>query len=142
MYNDLEIAKKYLLTDSLTLVAARNGKILLKLTDRGVSGLYHAVIDPDRPLKNSYVADKVVGKGASFLMVTTKIAGLYSNVISRSAAVILKKYNITFTCQNLADNILNRNKTDLCPVERLCLEIEEPQQALSAIAAFLKGGKE
>jgi hypothetical protein len=141
MHIDLIMAKEHLTRNNLTLTVVRNGEVLLELTDRGIRGLFNAFFAPGEPLRDSFVADKIVGKGAAFLMAASGIAGLYTNVISRGAVEVLEAHNVQFEYQKLCDNILNRNKTGLCPVEQLCIHIIKPEEAISAISGFLKGGK-
>lgn len=108
---------------------------------RGVSDLYRIYTNESQLLKDSILADKVVGKGAAALMVLGKISQIHADVISRPALSMLETNGIVVTYSKLVDNIINRQGTGICPVETLCLDCETAEECLPKISFFLNSKK-
>ena len=79
------------------------------------------------------VADRVVGAGAAWLYTLLHPAMVYAPVMSRRATAILTQYGVPYTCDEVAESILNRTGTGLCPMEEATADAADPQQALAAI---------
>lgn len=118
-----------------TCVFCKDDKIYTS-TERGVTPLLHFLENTD--LSGFSAADKVVGKGAAFVYVILKIKSLHAKVMSKGASEILDKYNIQYSYDILADNIINRTKTGICPIEEAVQNISEPNAALEAIKRKLQ----
>ena len=67
-----------------------------------------------------------------------EITELHAFVISRPALETLKKYNISVTYDALVDNIINRSKTDICPMEKAVISATTPWEARELIIEKLK----
>lgn len=104
---------------------------------RGVADLYRLLTGTPEVLKGSVIADKVVGKGAAALMALGGIVAVYADVMSRPALELLRNAAVPATFDTLADNIINRAGTDICPVEKLCRDADTPEQCLPRITEFL-----
>lgn len=92
-------------------------------------------------LQNSAVADKVVGKAAALLMVLGNVSAVYAEVISASAEEYLQKNQIPFTYGEKVPHILNRGQTDLCPMEKRCLELDSPSEAYEILKEMVQARK-
>jgi hypothetical protein len=94
---------------------------------------------------NGYsAADKVVGRAAAFLYVLLQVKEIYAEVLSESAFEILERYQIAYSCGKTVPYILNRRGNDLCPMEKIALLHEDPQDAYAALKrkiAELMAGK-
>ena len=88
-------------------------------------------------LRGALVADKVVGKGAAALLVKGGVAALHTDLISRPALDLLSRAGIDVTYDTLTDHIVNRDGTDWCPVERLCRPLDNIDEMVDAIRAFI-----
>jgi iron complex outermembrane receptor protein len=71
-------------------------------------------------------------------MTLGKVSEVYAAVISRPALTMLLGANIIVSYGTLADNIINRAGTDICPVEKLCQNADTAQQCLPIIENFIK----
>lgn len=80
-------------------------------------------------LKECSVADRCIGKAAAMLMVYAEVKEVYTYLISDPALAVFKQYQIPVTYEKKVENIINRTKTGICPMEELCLTIEEPETA-------------
>ena len=82
--------------------------------------------------------DKVVGKATAFLYILLKVKEVNALVISEPAYNLLKENNIKVEYSKKVENIINRKGDDLCPFEKLVLDINNPEIALEKITDHLK----
>ncbi|MCQ2307879.1 MAG: DUF1893 domain-containing protein [Bacteroidales bacterium] len=134
----LNTAKTLLKTRNFTLVAISSDKEVFTSSDRGVKPLLHLLENEKDFLKGASVADKVIGKAAALLMVLGGIKEVHTNVISEPAAEIFEKHNITFFFDKKVERIINRKGDGLCPMETLCIDVEEPSEAFEKIKEWLE----
>ena len=108
------------------------------LTDkrRGVRPLLD-LLNGNADVTDFSVADKVVGKAAAYLYCLLGIKELYAGVISQPALAVLERYHIFVEYGRLVSAIQNRTGDGPCPMESAVWEIDDPQQALSAILTKL-----
>lgn len=97
-------------------------KMVFRSKKSGVRGLLDFINKHGRRHEGLIIFDKIVGQGVAFLAAYLKAKEVYGGAGSRLAAKALKKYKIRFYFQNTVPNILNRDKTDLCPLERLSVD--------------------
>lgn len=116
----------------------RNGNETRTFCQRGVADLLEMYDNTPVFLRNSQIADKVVGKGAAALMVLGGVNKAHADVISSPALQLLRTYgvDVTYSCET--DRIMNRHKDGLCPVESLCLDLDSPEEMLTEIRNFIK----
>lgn len=107
-------------------------------TQKGVTDLYDLVIHEPRFLKKAFVADKVVGKAAATLMCIGDIEEVYADIISDPALSVLTGAGIRISYGLQVPHIINRTRDGWCPLEKLCRDIEHPQQILAVIETFIK----
>ena len=122
-----------------SIVIIRNDKVIFKSKDSGIAPLLEAIesISVEK-LRETHIADKIVGKAAALLFALFKPRYVFSITISKPAIDVLKRNDIEFDYDNLVDNILNRDKTDLCPFEKAVLKINDPAEAYRAIKETLE----
>lgn len=84
------------------------------------------------------VADKVIGSAAAFLMIKGNATAAYGEIISSKAKKLFERYSIDYNYGKQVDFIKNKNNDGLCPLEKLCLNIENPEEAYKLISAFLQ----
>lgn len=117
----------------------RKGEEVRTFTQRGVADLYELLTTDADFLKGSYIADKVIGKGAAALMIKGGVQHVYADVISRPALALLQSFHMDVEYATLTDNIINRSGTGICPVEERCLPLEELEDMVEAIGNFVAG---
>ncbi|HJW98493.1 MAG TPA: DUF1893 domain-containing protein, partial [Candidatus Bathyarchaeia archaeon] len=69
MQTDLELAKQRLGQENLSLVIAKKGRVLFETQARGISGLLEAIKKIGKNIRDSSVADRIVGRAAALLLV-------------------------------------------------------------------------
>ena len=136
--NDLEIAKKALKENNLSIVFVKDGKVIFKGNSKGVMDLILAIDRFGSRLENSSVADSIVGKAAASLSIFLKVNSVFARKISKLAVDILKEKNIHFEYDELVEKILNRNGTGICPLEKISLRCNSPEEIYREIKSFLK----
>jgi len=134
--NDLETAKTLLNQKQLTLVIVKNGKIIFETQSHRISGFLTAIEQLATKLENASIADRVVGKAVALLCVYAGINAVYAETLSEKAKDIFEKNGITHEWKELVDNILNENKSDLCPFEKEAINITNPKEAYDRFKAL------
>ena len=128
----LEQAKSLLLTSASTIAVVSNGEVFTS-QERGVKPLLFLLKEKNGFLKGASVADKVIGKAAALLMVLGEIKEVHTLIISEPAIKVFEKYNIPCFYDKKVERIMNRTGDGLCPMETLCLDVDEPVEAFTII---------
>lgn len=126
---DLDQARNLLKKNNATLVIVKKGKILFETDSSGIRGLLKAIERWGRELEGSSVADRLVGEAAAQLCAYSKVKKVFAVTLSKCGKDILEKYEIHCKYENLVPHILNIDKTDLCPFEKLVAGSDNPQEA-------------
>jgi len=134
---DLTLAKKRLLSEeSLTLSIAKNGEIIFENSSHGISGFLKAIEKLGDKLEGASVADRVIGKAIAILCVYAKVKGVYAITLSKGAKAVFEKYVVYHEWDNLVENIMDANKADKCPFEKLATKISSPREAYKKLKAL------
>ena len=104
---------------------------------RGVTPLL-SLLDGGQSLGGFCAADKVVGKAAAFLYVLLSVDELFAEVISEPAKEVLSQYHIPYFAEKTVSAIRNRSGDGYCPMESSVLDIQTPDEALTAIRKTLQ----
>lgn len=114
-----------------------HGNRLIVCRRRGIMDLLQLLENSPETLRGSFIADKVIGKGAAALMALGSVSGVYADVISRAALSLLEESGIAAEYATLTDNIINRSGSGICPVEALCSSLSTPAECLEPIRNFV-----
>jgi len=126
---DLDIAKNLLKRNNDTLVIVKNGDVLLETNSSGIRGLIAAIEKIGEDMKRSAMADKLVGEAAAQLCAYSKVLEVFAVTLSKCGKDVLEKNHIRYEYENLVPHILNLNKTDLCPFEKIVTGSRGPEDA-------------
>lgn len=118
---DLELAKLKLIKEDLSLVIVKNGKVIFETKKQGISGFLQAIEKLDKNLVAASVADKIVGVAAAMLCVYAGVVSVFALTISEGGMRVLEDNNIACLFEKKVSNILNRDKNDVCPLEKLAM---------------------
>ncbi len=129
---DLDIAKNELYEENLTLAIVKNGQVLYETKSNRISGFLDAIENLGAKLEGASLADRVAGKAIALLCVYAKIKEVYAAVLSRKAQEVLKQHQIIYHWKELVDNVLDANKTGVCPFEKAAANISNSQEAYKA----------
>jgi hypothetical protein len=139
--NDLDTAKSRLFEGNLTLVIVKNSEVLFETGSHRISGFLGAIEQLGDRLEGASVADRVVGKAIALLCVYAKISEVYAEVLSRQAKAVFEENGIPCLWKELVDNILDLNRSGVCPFEKAAADISDPEKAYAAFKALLQSFK-
>ncbi len=133
---DLEIVKKQLYDKQLTLVIVKNGQVLFQTDSHRISGFIGAIDKFGAQLNGASVADRVAGKALALLCVYVGIREVYAEVLSRKAKAVFEENKVDCEWKQLVDNVLDLNKTGVCPFEKAAAGISDPKDSYVAFKAL------
>lgn len=139
--DNLELARKTLEEEDLAFVLVNNMKVIRKSEAKGIKTLATIYKEDKELLEGAYVADKVIGKAAALFLKGGNIIELYAELISEEAIEILKGENIKIIYSEKTEKILNRDMTDICPMEKLSEGVKDPDILLEKVEEFFKKGR-
>ncbi|MDE6732834.1 MAG: DUF1893 domain-containing protein [Oscillospiraceae bacterium] len=121
--------------EKLTCVLTEGG-VMFKSKDKGVQPLLDWMNSGNNYM--SYmIADKVIGRAAAFIDIAMGIREVYAEVMSEGAKTLLENNHVVVNYDTLVPEILNADKTDLCPLEKAVEGIENAAEALMPIELAL-----
>ena len=133
---DLELAKSHLFDEGSSLVIVKKGKVIFETKKQGITGFLEAIETLEEKLVSSSIADKIVGVAAAMLCVYSGISSVFAITISESGMKLFKKNNIQYEFSKKVKKILNRNKTNVCPFEKLAMNSINPENAYQNLKSF------
>jgi hypothetical protein len=120
----------------LSVLVYRDGEIIYSSSERGVIPLLRAIdLIGLEGLRGSIVADKVIGKAAALLIIYFEASEAHAALISSQAKELFLKRGLKHSYIREAPHILNRDGSDICPFERLVMDVTEPEEAYRRIKA-------
>lgn len=114
-------------------IAKRNNIVFYTSNDIGVKPILSKINEDMNFYKNADIEDTIVGKAAACLYVLAKIKFVYAHTLSELAKTYLEKNNIPFKYDELVKEIRNRTNTDICPLEKSVIHIDDPVIAKTAL---------
>lgn len=127
----MEQARKILTEGNYTCVLRKQDTIYTA-TERGVKPLVRWLTE-ELDVRGFSAADKVVGRATAYLYVLLGVREVWAAVMSEAAAEVLHRHGIAASQDKLVPNIINRAGTGICPFEEAVLNIQTPEEALTAI---------
>lgn len=127
----------YLLTEKCSCVI-RNGNEIRVFRERGVKDLYRLLKEETEFLNGAFVVDKVVGKAAAALMILGGVKEVFADVISQPAYQLFCRAHVHTEYTLIVPHIINRTKTDWCPLEILCKDCLTAEECLPQIECFIQ----
>ena len=135
---DIELAKKILYDENQKLVLVKDEIVIFKSQDRGIKPMYILATEMKDKAQGASIADRVIGKGAALLCAYIGIEEVYGELMSQGGIDTLNKSHIKYSIKNSCTHIKNRDKTDLCPIEKRSLDVDDPEELLKRIEIFLR----
>ena len=126
---------KQLLDGGASLAIVGGGE--LTFNEHGVKTL----LSLQSALAGASVADKIVGKAAAMLLVRGGAIEVYAEVISEPALEVFKRHGVPRVFGELVPNIINRNKTGICPMEQAVLDENDIEKAYGILVEKTGGAR-
>ena len=101
----------------------------------GVQDLLHLTANEPERLHGAVVADKRVGKAAACLLIEGGVKRVNTPLVSTPAKQMLQAAGIPLYAREEIPLMVNKDGTDLCPMEKKLLDAKTPEQC----AAILRG---
>jgi hypothetical protein len=133
---DIEIAKHVLCEKELTLAIVKNGDMLFETRSHRISGFLGAIEQFGEKLEGASLADRVAGKAIALLCVYARIEEVYAEILSRKAKTVFEQNGIRHECRELVENVLDLNKSDVCPFEKAAVGVSDPKDAYRTFKAL------
>jgi len=123
----------------LDLMILKDGVRLFCSTGNGIIPLMEAVEDIGlEELKGSVVVDRVVGKAAALVVGYFRGVHVYTKVLSRRGASVLDGLGIGCITEEIVEEIMNRDGSDMCPFEKAVLNIESPAEGYEILKKVMR----
>jgi len=135
---DLWLAKKTLREKGFSLTIVKAGRVILSIGEPGIGALVKAIDDLGQELNGASIADMIVGKAGAMLCLYAKVKRVWAETISESGIQTFQKAGIEFAFGLSVPRILNRNRNDLCPFEKMTIQSGTPDEAYKRIREFLQ----
>ena len=135
---DLNIAKNNL--GGHTICLCKGGNCLYS-QKRGIAPMMDFISEGVN-LEGYCVADVVVGKAAALLFVKSKLKGVFAKTLSRSAIKVLQAHGIYYEYETLTERIINRDGTDVCPMEKAVSFTDDAEEAYLILKEKLREMRE
>ena len=114
-------------------IAKRNNVIFYCSNDIGVKPILSKLNENINFYQGAEIEDTIVGKAAACLYVLARIKFVYAHTLSEAAKKYLEQNNFPFQCDELVKEIRNRTDTDMCPLEKSVMDIDDPILAKKAL---------
>lgn len=118
--------------------AAVSGNEIYTSEKRGVAPILEKIDSDPEFFSGASVADRVIGKAAAMLLEKYGAAEIYAQVTSEYAIAYLNDKNVGFTYDKRVDHIINRDGTDMCPMEKTVLHISDADEGEKLIRNKIK----
>ena len=114
-----------------------NDSTLSTHTNRGVRDLLTLISTQPKRLQGAIVADKIIGKAAAAIMATGGVIEVHTNIISTPARALLEAEGIKVVATEEVPQILNRNKSQMCPIDSQLEGIESIEECVTVLQNML-----
>lgn len=123
-------AEFYKIDDCSCIIISEDKNIIFESNEKGIKPLVASV----SLIKGAAVADKIIGKAAALVCVFGGAKAVFGHIMSESAQAVLKENNIDFAFNKSVDYIINRLGTDMCPMEKLVMQVNSPIEAFKILS--------
>ena len=97
----------------------QEGKVLYKSKNHGLKPLIFCVKKYKTQMRGAVVFDKVVGRAAALLLIYGGVKEVLTPLISQGALNLFCKNKIKVSYIKKIKHILNKQRNDLCPMEKM-----------------------
>lgn len=136
--SDIEMAKDILTRENLNFVLVKDGKVIEKSDAGGIRPVLEAFKRNSEIPCGASAADRVIGRAAAIFLRSLKISELYTDIISEDGEKILKEAGVLLSYEKKVEKILNRDQTDMCPMEKLSQNEEDAHVLKEKIEEFFR----
>jgi hypothetical protein len=110
----------------LSIIIEKNGEIIFQSVEPMLKPLFRCLTENSQEMEGAVVIDKIVGRAAAFLCILGKVAAVYTPLAGQTAVSLLEKSGITVKAVKIIPQIMNRDNTGPCPMEKMASGYESP----------------
>jgi len=136
---DMEVTRDILSKTDYSIVVVKNGNVLTKKKGDGIKPILEAIDDLGEDMQGSIVGDRILGKASALLCVYSKVNGVYSLQATKTAIAVLIRAGIPGQTDEIIPYIKNRNGDDVCPFEKMLLDVDSPEEAFEILKKTVLG---
>jgi len=114
-----EYSIDYFSNSKWVFVLIKDGEIVYCSKDRGLKPLIFCLRNYKAQMQGAVVFDKIVGRAAALFLICGKVKKIFSLTISQGALNVLKENGVGMEYKKKVENILNKNSSDVCLMEKL-----------------------
>lgn len=122
----------------MALIVEKDGRTLFESSASGLRAWLTCIAKWGDELHGATATDKIVGVAAAKLCLVAGVVEVFAETASASALTLLADAGVPAQAQQVVSNILNRDGSDVCPMEKLSASIPEPQAFYAAICQRLR----
>jgi len=126
---DMGLAREVLTKNNYSIVVVKNGNVLIKKDGDVIRSTLEAIEELKEEIQDSIVGDRILGKASALLCRYSKIKGVYSTQATKTAIAVLIIAGIPSQIDEMIPYIKNRDGSDVCPFEKMLLNIDSPEEA-------------
>lgn len=130
-YDAAEEAIDMIKSGKATCITVKNNKILNAASPIGISYLLNLYDKGE--LDGVFLADTIIGKAAAMVLTKGGAKACYGYTVSESGLKWLNEHNIPVSYTNLTSVIQNRKGDGMCPMEETVLNIDNADEAITAL---------
>ena len=128
----------YLQKNELSIHIEKDGHVIFESSDPMLKPLFVCLIEKRGELKGATVVDKIVGRAAALLMTLGKVKNVYTPLASETAKSVLDEAGIELSANRMIPYITNRDKTCMCPMEKMANESESAEAFFEKLKGVVK----
>ena len=125
----MDLAREVLTKNNYSIVVVKNGNVLIKKDGDVIRSTLEAIEELKEEIQDSIVGDRILGKASALLCRYSKIKGVYSTQATKTAIAVLIIAGIPSQIDEMIPHIKNRDGSDVCPFEKMLLNIDSPEEA-------------
>lgn len=128
----LEEAKRRLEKPGIGFVLV-SGDYVYESDERGIAPPMNCLSNARDKMEGASVADKIIGRAVALLLIFGGVKFVHANTISQHALDAFANSNVFVTFEDLVPYVVNRKGDGMCPMEETVLDIQDGQEAYSAL---------
>lgn len=136
---DMDVALDILSKTDYSIVVVKNGNVLTKKQGDGIRPILEAIDDLGGDMQGSIVGDRILGKASALLCVYSKVRGVCAPQATKTAIAVLIRAGIPGQTDEIIPYIKNRNGDDVCPFEKILLDVDSPEEAFEILKKTVLG---
>lgn len=116
MTNIEKVKEELYATNASLVVLYANGECKEYYQNR-IKDIKEILQNDKQALNGAIIADKVIGKVASSILIVAGVKEIYADVISKYAIPVLEENTVKYEYRQLVEYVQNNDKTGMCPME-------------------------